>query len=328
MSAERRADEVVASLPPGIALHAALLQLTAVLGDAALSPLEDAEIPVRLRLETSTASPAGEITAIHRRRIRDRPGIELFVAAPGLGGSMSQLDPRWPDDLEQAEPAVQALVEAAFHRIQVLRHFAWRWATRRRGGVHETTGVDESEGRAGPSDGLGAALRQPISADTLLGLVQERCDPWSARLEQRREVRARLREGSQQRVGRAARLGDNCALGGVAFERISNFDLIVTPPPGRGETDSLLLIEELDRMLGDLLRARTPLGMVCRVWLELPRPAALCRLGSGPAWTTIGRSAWLGRGHNGSVRIALGGTAGASTSPRSVARIASQERSA
>ncbi len=328
MSAEQRADEAVASLPPGLALQATLLQLTSMLGDAALSTLEDAEVPVRIRLETSTASPAGEVTAIRRRLIGGRPGIELFVAAPGLGGSMSQFDPRRPDPLEQIAPSVQAIIDAAFHRIQVLRHYAWRWSTWRRNGLEETLDGSDCEGRTGPSDDLGAALRRSMSADTFLGLVQDRCDPWSARLEQRCEVYARFRASSHHRVGQAARLGDNCPLGGIAYERISNFDLILAPPTGREEVDPFAASQEIVRMLGDLPRAKTPLGMVCRTWLELPRPASLCRLGSGPAWTTVGRTAWLGRGHRGTVRIAVDSTGGVSTSRRSVERIAGRRKSA
>jgi len=322
MSAERRADEAIASIAPGLGLNSAMLRLAARLGDDAFGAGADVEVPVRLRLETSTASPPGEITEVHRRPIGGRPGIELVVAAPGLAGSMHRVDGGDPDLIEDLGPTMRALVDAAFHRLQVLRHLAWRRATRRR----EAIGIADADvgmfgaETADPAPGLAATLRQPMSADTLLGLVQERCDPWPVRLEQRCEVRSRFPGEPEHRLGRRAALGDNCLLGGVAFERISTFDLVVGPPPEGEATDPPAALQRVDRLLGAFPAALVPAGMTCRIWLELPRPAAPCRLGSGAAWATLGRTAWLGRGHGGHVRIAVGSAGRVSASPRAVER--------
>lgn len=321
MSAERRADAAAASIDRAGGVHAALLRLTDRLGDACLSSSAEVEVPVRLRLEASVASPPGEIVAVERREIAGRPGIELTIAAPGLGGSMSQCDPPGEDPMEDLDPGTRALVEAAFHRLQVLRHMAWRRATGRWNGTSSPGETGDHVDRSGMSPGLAAALRTPRSADTLLGLAQERCDPWPVRLESRCEVRARLRSETANRIGRGAALGDDWLLGGLACERISTFDLIVgTSPEDRG-IEPPQAIERIRRRLGTFLPPLVPTGMVCRIWLELPRPDEPFRLGAGSAWAMLGRTAWLARGHSRVVRIAVGSAGRTPDSPRTVDRI-------
>lgn len=322
MNADEAIDAAVRAIPAGCSLWTALLRVEERFGLGSLSPRTDGGIAVRLRPETSVASPAGEVTEVRRGLVAGRPALEIRVASPGFEGSMARADPIVAARLASADGTTRDLLDAAFHRLGTLRFLAWRRATRRELGSLVVGGDDGAAHERPAANALPASLRQPMSADSLLGLVQERCDPWPARIEQACEVRARFRDAPEHRLGRAAALGDNALLGGVARERISTFDLVVGPAPEGEAADPDGSVHRFARLLIDWLRPLVPPGLSCRVWLELERPEGRPASLSRDAWNASGRIAWLARGHGHRVRIALGTAGMPSAAPRVVARTA------